>query len=62
MNAALDPARLSAAAPAPARALLPGAIVDGFEIVRVMADTDLGIEYLALDPRHTAEVLLFDLA
>ena len=60
MNASLDPARLSAATPAPARALMPGAVVDGFEIVRVIADSDLGIEYLAIDPQRAAQVVLFE--
>ena len=60
MNASLDPAHVSAATFAPARALLPGTVVDGFEIVRVVAYGDLSIEYVAIDRQRAADVVLVE--
>jgi serine/threonine protein kinase len=60
MNASLNPEQLSAATPAPARALPPGSVVEGFEIVRVVASSDLCIDYLAIAPQDATSVVLVE--
>ncbi len=60
MNASISPAHLSAATTVPATALPPGTVVDGFEIVRVVASNDLSIEYLAIDRQGAASVVLVE--
>jgi len=58
MNASLDPTHLSVATSAPERALPPGTTIEGIEIAHVIADTDLGLEYLAIDHRQGISVVL----
>lgn len=53
-----DPFRLADLPPASARALPYRSVIERMEIVRVVAETDLGIDYLAIDHATRAEVLL----
>lgn len=58
MNAPLDPRHLLHAPLASARALPSRTRVEHFEIVRAIAETDLGLDYLAIDHTRHAEVVL----
>jgi serine/threonine protein kinase len=58
MNASLDPLHLSDPSPASARGLPFGAVIERLEIVRLIADNDLGLEYLAIDHANQSRVIL----
>ena len=58
MNASLDPRHLLDAPLASTRALPHGTRIQHFEIVRSIAETNLGIDYLAIDHTLHAEVVL----
>jgi hypothetical protein len=58
MNDPLAISKPTSAAPAPGGALPPGARVERFEIVRVIADTSASVVYLASDHDRRREVVL----